>query len=161
MVIKLYRKESNRVVDFHEAFLFDGRIHEHWGKVGNHGENRSHPRMANLSVADQLEQVLLPVRERGFGEIDIEDHAVLLVEYKVDGMGTAGDIEKIVSLTDLLQDVLGQSGLGYCDGHSIGSGTIEACCYVVDFDVAKRVIIASLARTRFEDFTRVFDEGAD
>ena len=59
-----------------------------------------------------------------------------------------------------MNETLGWTGLGHCDGGSIGSGTMEACCFVVDFDIAKRVIEKDLAGSEFADFSRIFDEGA-
>lgn len=38
---------------------------------------------------------------------------------------------------------------------------MEVCCFVVDFEIAKRVIEADLAGTEFSDFTRIYDENAD
>jgi hypothetical protein len=35
---------------------------------------------------------------------------------------------------------------------------MEVCCFVVDFETAKRVIEADLRGTRFANFTRIYDE---
>ncbi len=59
-----------------------------------------------------------------------------------------------------MNETLGWSGLGHCDGGSIGSGTMEVCCFVVDFDIAKSVIEADLKSTEFDDYSRIYDEGA-
>ena len=56
---------------------------------------------------------------------------------------------------------MGWTGLGHCDGGSIGSGAMEACCFVVDFEIAKRVVAAALSDTPFADFTRIYDEEAE
>ena len=45
----------------------------------------------------------------------------------------------------MLNEGLGWTGLGCCDGGSIGSGTMEACCYVVDFE--RDVLTKELAET--------------
>jgi len=37
---------------------------------------------------------------------------------------------------------------------------MEVCCYVVDFDVAKRVIEDDLQDSQFADYSRIYDEGA-
>ena len=60
-----------------------------------------------------------------------------------------------------MNETLGWAGLGHCDGGSIGSDTMEVCCFVVDFDIAKSVIEADLQGTEFADFTRIYDEGAE
>ncbi len=38
---------------------------------------------------------------------------------------------------------------------------MEVCCYVVDFKIAKRVIADDLKKTKFADYSRIYDEGAD
>src|SRR5262249_42675093 len=56
---------------------------------------------------------------------------------------------------------LGWTGLGNCDGGSIGSGTMEVCCFVVDFKIARRVIEDDLKNTKFADYSRIYDERVD
>jgi len=55
-----------------------------------------------------------------------------------------------------MDEVLGWTGLGHTDGGSIGSGTMEVGCVVVDFDIAKKVIEQDLKNTEFADYTRIF-----
>lgn len=38
---------------------------------------------------------------------------------------------------------------------------MEVCCFVADFDIAKRVIEADLAGTEVSGFTRIYDEDVD
>lgn len=63
-----------------------------------------------------------------------------------------------MELEDKLNDILGWNGLGYCDGGSIGSGTMEAACFVVNFDIAKRVVEEELKGTEFADYNRIYLE---
>jgi len=97
----------------------------------------------------------------GYEEIDPDDHAVLLIEFKIDGMGTKADLEKRHALQSRMDETLGWTGLGHCDGGSSGSGTMEVCCLVVNFDLAKCVIAKDLQGTAFKDFTRIYREDAD
>lgn len=161
MTIKLYRRVKGIVTEYHEAFLYKGKVHQHWGKLGESGEGSSRARNRKIDEEQDLNKALAPARERGLEEILLDDHAVVLVEYVVDGMGNAKDLDKIHRLYDVLQDVLGESGLGHCDGHTIGSGSMEAACYVVDAALTKKVIAKSLNGTEFGDFTRIFEEGTE
>jgi hypothetical protein len=43
-----------------------------------------------------------------------------------------------------MNDCLIASGLGFCDGGDIGSGTINIFCEVVDAAVAERIIVDKL-----------------
>ena len=83
---------------------------------------------------------------------------MLLVEFKVDGFGNEEDLHKRHSLEDLMNETLGWTGLGHCDGGSIGSGTMEVCCFVVDFDLAQQVISERLRDTEFSDYARIYQE---
>ncbi|WP_426669329.1 hypothetical protein ACPPVU_24310 [Mucilaginibacter sp. McL0603] len=96
--------------------------------------------------------------KEGIGEIDIDDHYTLLIEFAVDGMGSPEDLEKRTRLQSKMNETLGWTGLGHCDGGSIGSGTMEVCCYVVDFDTAKKMIEQDLKSTEFSNYTRIYDE---
>ena len=81
-----------------------------------------------------------------------------MIEYAVEGMGTTEDLDKRHRLEERMNETLGWTGLGNCDGGSIGSGTMEVCCLVVDFIVAAKVVSADLAGTEFSNFTRVYKE---
>lgn len=109
-------------------------------------------------IGNKIEQLT----QEGYRPIDIDDHAILIVEYNVtDDFGTSEDLEKRHKLQDLLGEILGWTGLGNCDGGSVGAGTMEVCCYVVDFDIAKKVIEEELKNTEFEDYTRIYNESED
>jgi hypothetical protein len=155
--MKLY-KHMDGLLHYHEAWVWEGAVTEHWGAVGERGESRDHKTLAGESGEDAVARVLRGAIENGYGPIDMEDHAVLLVEYAISGMGTADDLDKRHALEDHLNETLGWTGLGMCDGGSIGSGTMEVCCFVVDFAIARQVVEADLAATGFSDFTRVYCE---
>ncbi len=157
--MKLYRAERGRIVEYHEAWFAGSHIIEHWGTLGETGDTREHPVDPKLSETENVQRVLEPALARGFEPIELEDHAVCLIEYPVEGMGTPGDLEKRHALEDRMNETLGWTGLGCCDGGSIGSGTMEVCCLVVDFEIAKRVIQGDLQGTEFENYSRIYDEG--
>ena len=160
-MIKLYRRAGDKVVAYHEAWCSETEIVEHWGPLGETGESNTHARDAALEEGADLERVLAPAREQGFNEIDGADHVVCLVEYLIDGMGSPEDLAKRHALEDRLNETLGWTGLGACDGGSIGSGTMEVCSFVVDFGLAQRVIAEDLAGTEFADYHRIYDEGEE
>jgi len=71
-------------------------------------------------------------------------------------MGSAADLKKRHALEDRMNEVLGWVGLGQCEGGNIGYGTMEICCLVVDFELARNVIAADLAGSAFADYRRIF-----
>jgi hypothetical protein len=157
---KLYKRVDGRL-HYHEAWVEDRELYDHWGAVGERGEHRTSPAPKGTREATLVKQALVPAVAAGYRPFDEDDHAVLLVEYAVDGFGTDADLDKRHELEERLNDTLGWTGLGHCDGGSIGSGTMEACCYVVDFDIARRVIEGDLAGTPFADYTRIYREDDD
>ncbi|XAL99893.1 hypothetical protein OT109_00615 [Phycisphaeraceae bacterium D3-23] len=158
---KLYLQHDGRITAYHEAWMHNDAITEHWGDLGQKGETREHRRDPKLSEEENLALVLARAIEKGYQSIDPDDEVPLIVEYRVKGFGTPEDLNKRHALEDRLNEALGWAGLGACDGGSIGSDTMEVCCYVVDFEVAKRVIEANLADSQFSDFNRIYDESAE
>lgn len=158
-MLKLY-KRIKRVLYYHEAWVHGSKITEHWGRVGERGETAEHKRNKKLSDEENLEEILSNPLSEGFEPIDDDDLAVLLIEYPVNGMGNTKDLDKRHALENRMSEILGWTGLGHCDGGSIGSGTMEVCCLVVDFKIAKRIIEEDLKNTKFADYSRIFDEGA-
>ncbi len=128
----------------------------HWGVVGDKGENEEIKSSLLTSFRKKTQKLVDEKIAEGYEEI--EDTYILLIEYKVEDMGTPEDLDKRHRLEDRMNEVLGWTGLGHCDGGSIGSGTMEACCFVVDFDAAKKVIEQDLKGTEFENYTKIFDE---
>jgi hypothetical protein len=156
-MLKLYKRIEG-VLHYHEAWEDDGKIVEHWGKAGLKGKFVEHPAPAT-SGARALRKVLKPALEKGYAPVPARRMAVVLVEYVIKGFGTPADLKKRHELEDLLNEVLGWTGLGHCDGGSIGSGTMGACCFVVDAELARRVLKSKLKGTRFANYSRIYVEG--
>jgi hypothetical protein len=153
-MIKLYKGTPGGVL-YHEAWSADLTITEHWGKLGEPGTTRDHELTESDDPNDELEAVLAPARAAGFIELDADELRLLLIEYRIHGMGSAADLHKRHALEDRMNEVLGWVGLGQCEGGSIGYGTMQVCCLVVDFELARRVIEANLAGSSFADYTRI------
>ncbi len=156
-MIKLY-KTIDGVLHYHEAWEDDGVITEHWGEVGDSGDSREHKMPKRKSEEQALQEVLGQAMANGYAELDDDGLKTVLVEYKIDGMGTDKDLEKRHALEARMSETLGWTGLGHCDGGSIGSGTMEVCCLVVDVAIATRVIQKDLESTEFANYSRIYEE---
>jgi hypothetical protein len=130
----------------------------HWGRIGERGGTKEERSSLFRSAARRIAPQIAAKKAEGFREIPVDDHDVVLVEYAIVGMGTPQDLEKRHRLQARMDETLGWTGLGHCDGGSIGSGTMEVCCLVVDFVIAARVIEEDLRGTEFSNFTRIFRE---
>ena len=158
-MLKLYRLSEEKKEYWETWSNDDGSHRVHWGVLGTTGESKvlkmslfHNPQKAIQKEIDDLIAI-------GFSEVD--QTFTLMVEYSVDGFGTPEDLDKRARLQDRLNETLGWTGLGHCDGGSIGSDTMEVCNYVVDFEIAKRVIEKDLIGTEFENFTRIYDENLE
>lgn len=157
-MLKLYKRIDNEL-DYWETWDKSEKIGiVHWGKVGETGEDKEVKSIRGLNFREEIQKEVNEKVAEGYSQIEIENHKTLLIEFKVEGMGTEADLEKRHSLQDRMNETLGWVGLGHCDGGSIGSGTMEICCFVVDFQIAKEEIISDLIDTEFENYTRIFDE---
>jgi hypothetical protein len=131
----------------------------HRGAVGDKGEIEEIKSSLLSNFRKKIQKLVDEKIAEGYEEM--EDMYTLLIQYTVDDMGTPQDLEKRHRLENRMNDVLGWTGLGHCDGGSIGSGTMEACCFVVDFDTAKEIIEQDLKGTEFENYIRIFDENVE
>lgn len=155
-MLKLYRLSEEKKEYWETWSNDDGSHRVHWGELGTTGKSKvlktslfHNPQKAIQKEIDDLIAI-------GFSEVD--QTFTLMVEYSADGFGTPEDLDKRARLQDRLNETLGWTGLGHCDGGSIGSDTMEVCNYVVDFEIAKLVIEKDLIGTEFENFTRIYDE---
>jgi hypothetical protein len=156
-MIKLYKRIEG-ILHYHEAWLTDGVITEHWGRVGERGASREHQAPSSKSEESALRSVLKSAIEIGYEPLDEEEVSVVLIEYAVDGFGTPEDLDKRHALEERMNETLGWTGLGHCDGGSIGSGSMEVCCLVVDAEIAKQTILSDLKDTEFSDYSRIYEE---
>jgi hypothetical protein len=155
-MIKLYKATKSGELHYHEAWSADVTITEHWGKLGELGSTRDH----SLTEADDpnevLEAVLASARAAGFAELDDAELELLSIEYRIEGMGSRADRDKHQALENRMNELLGWVGLGQCEGVNVSYGTMEVCCRVVDFELARSVIEGDLEGSLFADYSRIF-----
>ncbi|MDF7815911.1 hypothetical protein [Hymenobacter sp. YC55] len=130
----------------------------HWGVVGEHGQDKEVKSKTPSGFREQIQQEINQLLEDGYEPVERDKHYLLLIEFVVEGMGTAEDLAKRARLQARLDETLGWTGLGHCDGGSIGSGSMDVCCFVVDFAVAKQVIEDDLRETEFATYSRIYQE---
>ena len=159
-MIKLYRFNDSKK-EYWEAWANgNGDFTVHYGQLGGRGKSDIIKSSFLRKAERKVEDGIASKKAEGFHEINRDDEFTLLIEYAVEDMGTKADLDKRYALEDRVNETLGWTGLGHCDGGSTGSGTMEACCFVVDFEIAKKVIEEDLLDTEFADYTRIFDENA-
>lgn len=160
-MIKLY-KLNDTVPRYWETWdNGDGSHSVHWGVLGETGEYTTTRSSLFKKATDKIQTEMDRHLTNGYSRIALEDHRALLIEYVVDGFGNNDDLSKRHKLEDRMNKTLGWAGLGACDGGSIGSNSMEVCCLVVDFLIAKYVVIKDLEGSEFANYTRIYDESIE
>ena len=154
-MIKLFRRNSDGI-EYWETWENKGEHTVHWGQVGDRGKSETVRGSFFRSAEKTVATLIAEKKNEGFQEID--DLETLMIEYAVEGIGSTADLDKRHRLEERMNETLGWTGLGNCDGGSIGSGTMEVCCFVVNFDIAAKAVAADLAGTEFANFTRIYNE---
>lgn len=160
-MFRLYKRdERGRITHYHEVWVEpqNRRMIVHCGALGEEGEAEPFRIMLLRPLDRQVEDLLRPAREAGYAELERSEECVLLVEYTADGFGDLDDMDKRHALEERLNEVLGWTGLGRCEDSRASGDTMEAACFVVDFDLASTVITEALAGSEFTGFTRIRPE---
>jgi len=160
-MIKLYKKIGSKSY-FWETWVNDKIQTVHWGEVGKVGETKEYRTYLSGMMTKKVRNLYKAMLADGYKELtndsNDDEFQILLVEFEVDGFGTDADLEKRHRLEDRMNETLGWTGLGHCDGGSIGSGTMEVCNFVIDFNKAKKVIEDDLKDTEFANYSRIYLE---
>lgn len=154
------RDETGKIAAYHEVWveLKPRRIVEHWGMVGTRGDTDAHRIKLLRSLERQVDDLLDPARALGFAEIEPGDYQTLIVEYRRSDLWRGDDVLKIREAEEALTEVLGWTGLGFCDGETVTDTAIELTCRVLDPDLAQARIAEQMADTEFADYSRIYQE---
>lgn len=155
-MLKLYRLKDNQLWYWETWDKDEKTAIVHWGIVGEQGQNKELKDGLFSSFRKNIQKEINQKLKEGYTEFDQDKFSFLEIEYIIDGFGTEQDLEKRHRLEAKMDEVLGWTGLGHTDGGSIGSGTMEVGCMVVDFDTAKKVIEENLKGTEFGNYSRIF-----
>jgi predicted DNA-binding WGR domain protein len=155
-MLKLYKLTDNQL-HYWETWDKDEKTAiVHWGVVGQRGQDKEVKGGLFSNFRKTIQKEINEKLKDGYAEFEEDKISFLEIEYKIDGFGTEQDLEKRHRLESKLDGILGWTGLGHTDGGSIGSGTMEAGCMVVNFEIAKKVIEANLKNTEFADYIRIY-----
>lgn len=155
-MLKLYKQKDNQLWYWETWDKDEKTAIVHWGIVGEQGENKEVKGGLFSNFRKNVQKEIDQKLKEGYTEFDEDKISFLEIEYSIEGFGTEQDLAKRHRLEQKMDGILGWTGLGHSDGGSIGSGTMEVGCMVVDFDIAKKVIEKSLKGTEFENYSRIF-----
>jgi hypothetical protein len=156
-IVKLYKRVGEEM-HYREAWIEPEHhiVTQHEGICGTRGSTKRTGGETKLDARALFDRFITTAKRDGFRRISESRMQWLIVEYAVHRTGTSANLKRRHSIERLVDSELGWHGLGHCDGGSIGSGTMEIACLVVDFDKAKATLERTLAVSEFPDTLRIF-----
>lgn len=116
----------------------------HYGIVGDTGETEE-KKLSLFQRAEKLMDELAEVKANdGYEYIDEDELFELVVQYSYEEDEMDAILEKRHNVEDLLNECLGWTGNGSCDGGDIGGGTANIFNFVVDVEKATKTIVEEL-----------------
>ncbi|MBU1220692.1 WGR domain-containing protein [Myxococcota bacterium] len=154
-MVRLYKAKQG-TLHYWEAWEDSGAVIVHWGKIGEKGKSEEIRGFKTEEFQQIIKKKVAKKVGEGFEEIDEEEMSILVIEYKSDGIEE--NLDKYDRIEEAINDILGCNGLGYCDGNSVGAGTMEIACFVVDFEIARKILKKELKNTEFKNFQKIYKE---
>jgi len=166
-------KQSDAEVSYWEVWQ-DGRmLIIHYGTIGDTGGTEE----KKLSLSQKAEKVMNELAEEkaneGYDYLDEDELFELVVQYSYEEDQMEAALEKRHQVEDLMNECLGWTGNGSCDGGDIGRGTANIVNYVVDVEKATQTIIEELKNNNLlervkiaylnpedEEYVALYPEGA-
>jgi hypothetical protein len=148
LMLKLYKRLEDKLL-YWEAWNDANEVVVHWGSVGDRGDSRVVVLRAGDDPSSIIQQEAKIPRAEGYDTIGSEKLSRLTIQYKISGMGTVDDLDKRHRVENVMNDCLGWTGLGHCDGGDIGSGTMNVFCFIVDTKLALQITVKELKAKGF------------
>lgn len=132
-MVKLYKSHLNNT-EYFEVWLNDDGVSLtiHTGNVGDTGQTEDvfYDEEGDLPVKVAMNQLVLAQKEKGFHSVNLIELVVQYISKEKESI-TEKDAVEI-----LLNESLGWTGNGHCEGGHAEAGIVNLFCYVVDKDVA-------------------------
>lgn len=156
---KLYKK-IDTTLHYYEVWANHKTMCVHWGKLGETGDYKEVKLKFWQNIEKATESEIDDAQKKGFKEIDFDKLVPLIVQFKTkDEMGDENDLDKRYNVEAILNESLGWTGNGHCDGGDIGSGTINIFLFVVDPIIAIETIVKDLKSHNHENFIIAQEHG--
>jgi predicted DNA-binding WGR domain protein len=142
-VLKLYKREGD-TLRYWEAWVDEDGLTVHWGTVGEIGEHQKTPLPPDEDPDMAIAQAAEPRVDEGYDEPEPDTLAPLVIQYPLQGKGSAHDFEKRKAVEELVTEHLGWTGNGEVEGGETKPGRMNIFCGVMDPEVAARTLVEAL-----------------
>lgn len=140
-MVKLYKKTDGQIQYFEVWLNEDNTITSHSGTLGDVGETENLDSDSNdgLPVKVQMDKLIFEARQNGYEVID--DMTELVIQFSYSINDARKDVEQeVVDIESIVNNCLGWTGNGHCDGWNIDAGKVNMFCFVMDKDIAVETI---------------------
>ncbi|MGE6257484.1 hypothetical protein ACQKCU_06155 [Heyndrickxia sporothermodurans] len=142
-MIKMIKQVNDEVL-YWEVWKDGKALIIHYGTLGDVGETEE-MKLSLFQKAEKLMDELAKERDdEGYEYLDEEELIELVVQYSYEEDEMEAPLVKRHNVEGLMNECLGWTGNGFCDGGDIGSGTANIFNYVVDVEMATQTIIEEL-----------------
>ncbi|XQY91125.1 WGR domain-containing protein [Metabacillus sp. HB246100] len=172
-MIKMTKQVDDEVL-YWEVWQDGKTLVIHYGTIGDTGETEE----KKLSLFQKAEKFMDELAEEkaneGYDYLDEDELFELVVQYSYEEDQMEATLEMRHHVEDLMNECLGWTGNGACDGGDIGSGTANIVNFVVDVEKATQTIIEELKNNNLlegvkiaylnpedEEYIALYPEGAD
>jgi hypothetical protein len=138
---------------FHEAWLAESGVVEHWGICGDAGEVREHMISHTAERARLLVKLRNAAENRGYRPIPTSQQRTIVARRAIVDAGSDADLDLRYELQDALDEELARGCLGHCDGGAAGGGSMDVFCFVVDIERGMATIERTLGEQKFRGFS--------
>jgi predicted DNA-binding WGR domain protein len=153
-LIKLIKKVKNQLL-YWEVWESGKTLIVHFGTVGDTGKTEE----IKLSLFQKAEKTMVKLVEEkvsnGYEYLDESKMIQFVVQYRYEEGEMEATLKKRHSVEGLMNECLGWTGNGSCDGGDIGSGTANIFNYVLDLDEAFKAIIEVLSNNNLLENVKI------
>ncbi len=151
-------KTDDTHVFYREAWADSLRVVLHWGIVGQRGETKEYTAGRNSEVAELSGKLAKESQVLGFRIYEQDDYKNLTARCtSTEGAVAVTDRNGI---EDSFNEILGWTGLGWCDGGESDETGWTLICFVVDCSQARQVIESQL-RDRLQKYSVTIHCGSE
>lgn len=171
-MIKLVKEVENELM-YWEVWKDGKTLTVHYGVVGDTGETEEVKLKLFEKTAKVMEKLAEEKLNEGYEILDEEELIEFVVQYLYEDSQMEEALEKRHIIEDLMNECLGWTGNGSCDGGDIGSGSANVFNYVIDVENALKTTIQELSNNNLidnvkiaflnedEEYVSLYPEGAD
>lgn len=154
-MIKLVKQEKDKMLFWEIWKEAEKILIVHCGCVGDTGEMYEIELYPFQRVEKEMKELADEQLADGYKVLDEEELIEFVLQYDYTENQLEEVLEKRNQVQEIMDEALGWSGNGHCDGGDIGSGTINIFNFVIDVDKALKTILNELENQQLLDGVKI------